>query len=98
VDGNLSLVEGSRAVSAHDLEKSTLQKVTAKLPSISEFRPGRPDIGSLIEAAATKGGNSDDRVIVGACGPSDLIRTIRIAVNDDIRDDGLSVTLYTEVS
>lgn len=91
-------VEPSLTVTANDLEKSALQNFAAKPPSVNETRPGRPDIGNLIKVAATSCGNSDDRVIVGACGPSDLMHTIRNAVNNDIRDDGPSITLYTEVS
>ncbi|KAJ5793295.1 uncharacterized protein N7503_009273 [Penicillium pulvis] len=96
VNGDVASAEPSLTVSANDLEKSALQTFTPKLPSVNEIRSGRPDIGNLIEAAATSGGNLDDRVIVGACGPSDLMSTIRNAVNNDIRDDGVSITLYTE--
>lgn len=95
---DLAPVEPSLGISANDLEKSTLQTFAAKPPSVNEIRPGRPDISNLIEAVATSGGNSDDRVIVGACGPSDLMSTIRNAVNNDTRDNRLSITLYTEVS
>ncbi|KAJ6011583.1 hypothetical protein N7451_002995 [Penicillium sp. IBT 35674x] len=95
-NGDVAAVEPSLPVSANDLEKSTLQTYTAKPPSVNEIRLGRPDIGHLIEAAATSSGNLDERVIVGACGPSDLMSTIRNAVNNDIRDDRLSITLYTE--
>lgn len=91
-------VTPSPAVSANDLEKTALEMFAAKPPSVNETRPGRPDIGNLIGAAATSGGKSDDRIIVGACGPSDLTSTIRHSVNNDIRDDGPSITLYTEVS
>lgn len=98
VNGDVAPVESSLTFSVNDLEKSALQTFTAKPPSVNEIRPGRPDISNLIEAAATSGGNLDDRVIVGACGPSDIMSTIRNAVNNDVRDDGVSITLYTEVS
>lgn len=98
VNEGVAPVEPSLTGSVNDLEKSALQTFTAKPPSVNEIRPGRPDIGNLIEAAATSGGKLDDRVIVGACGPSDLMSSIRNAVNNDVRDDGVSITLYTEVS
>ncbi|KAJ5541759.1 FAD-binding 8 [Penicillium frequentans] len=96
VNGDVATLEPSITVLASDLEKSALQTFTAKPPSVNEIRAGRPDISNLIEAAATSGDNLDDRVIVGACGPSDLMSTIRNAVNNEIRDDGVSITLYTE--
>lgn len=55
-------------------------------------------MGNLIAAAATGSGNLDDRVIVGACGPSELMSTTREAVNNELLNGGPSITLYTEVS
>jgi hypothetical protein len=82
----------------NDLEKGTLEMATSSPLSINKIRPGRPDIGKLIAAAVGSSSSIDDRIIVGACGPSELMSTIREAVFSDLYNDGPSLTLYTEVS
>lgn len=82
----------------NDLEKGALEIATGSPLSINEIRPGRPDIPKLIAAAVASSSNIDERIIVGACGPSELMSTIREAVFSDLYDDGPSITLYTEVS
>lgn len=64
----------------------------------NKVRPGRPDIGNLIAAAASSAGKPDDHIIVGACGPEGLIDETRRAVVWGLHDDCPSITLYTEVS
>jgi hypothetical protein len=71
---------------------------TGSPSSINEIRSGRPDIGKLIAAAVASSSSIDDRIIVGACGPSELMSSIREAVYSDLYNDGPSLTLYTEVS
>lgn len=82
----------------NDLEKGALEMATGSPLSINEIRPGRPDIGKIIAAAVGSSSSIDDRIIVGACGPSELMSTIREAVFSDLYNDGPSLTLYTEVS
>jgi hypothetical protein len=82
----------------NDLEKGALEMATSSPLSINVIRPGRPDIGKLIAAAVASSSSIDDRIIVGACGPSELMSTIREAVFSDLYNDGPSLTLYTEVS
>ncbi|KAJ6013726.1 hypothetical protein N7540_008317 [Penicillium herquei] len=80
----------------HDLEKGALEKSTILQASLNDIRPGRPDIGKLIADAVVLNSSTEDRIIIGACGPSDLMSTIRQAVHSDIHNDGPSLTLYTE--
>ncbi|KAJ5952097.1 FAD-binding 8 [Penicillium vulpinum] len=82
--------------STNDPEKGGAQQSTDNISSsIHQILPGRPNIGNLIRTATTAS-NSDDRIIVGACGPSELLGTTRKAVNNELHNDGLSITLYTE--
>lgn len=95
---DITLTEPYSAVGTNDLEKGAMQKSTANiLSSIKVIRPGRPDIGNLIENIVTSNSNADGRVIVAACGPSELMSATRKAVHNDMYND-LSITLYTEVS
>ncbi|PYI00747.1 hypothetical protein BO78DRAFT_424196 [Aspergillus sclerotiicarbonarius CBS 121057] len=80
-----------------DLEKGPLHQFTAKdCFSTNEVRQGRPDISNFISAAADSGCKPDDRIIVGACGPKELMIATRNAVSDIMRKDGPAITLYTE--
>jgi hypothetical protein len=82
----------------NDLEKGGLQMTTASASSLNEIRPGRPDIGKLIAEAVAPRRSTDDRIILGTCGPSSLISTIRENVFSENYNHGPSLTLYTEVS
>ncbi|KXG47340.1 FAD-binding 8 [Penicillium griseofulvum] len=89
--------EDSPAFLTSDPEKGVSQDSTSNISSlVSGILPGRPNIGNLIAAAAAGSGTLDDRIIVGACGPSQLMSTTREAVNNELRNDGPSITLYTE--
>lgn len=89
----------SLVFSTNDPEKGVEQQPTDNISSsVNQMLPGRPNMGNLIAAAATGSGNLDDRVIVGACGPSELMSTTREAVNNELLNGGPSITLYTEVS
>ncbi|KAJ5921484.1 hypothetical protein N7466_009810 [Penicillium verhagenii] len=84
-------------IATNDLEKGHLSDSGINLYSSTNYiRPGRPDIASVINEAATSHGSPDDRVIVGACGPKELISTTRNAVNNDLRNERLAVTFYSE--
>lgn len=92
--------EPSPTFSTSDPEKGVGQQSTGNIysSSMNQILPGRPHIGNLIAAAAAGSGKSDDRIIVGACGPSELMSITRKAVNNELLNDGPSITLYTEVS
>ncbi|KAJ5817621.1 FAD-binding 8 [Penicillium robsamsonii] len=95
---DVTIIDESLAFSANDPEKSAGQQSTGNTPSINGILPGRPHVGNLIAAAAATSGSdtSDDRIIVGACGPSELLSMTRKAVTNELNNDGLSITLYTE--
>lgn len=82
-----------------DLEKGALQQSAAAMTFAgNEIQPGRPDINSLIENIVTSSCSAEDRIIIGACGPSDLMRTTRQAVNSGVLNAEWSIKLYSEVS
>ncbi|KAJ5049347.1 hypothetical protein NUH16_007865 [Penicillium rubens] len=94
---DIILTEPSPTVLARDPEKDAEQQPTGNISSsVNEILLGRPNIGNLIAAAAAGSAKLDDRVIVGACGPSQLLSTTRKAVNKELLNDGPSITLYTE--
>lgn len=96
---DIILTEPSSVFSTNDPEKGVAQESTDSISSsTNQILQGRPNIGNLIAAAAAGSGNLEDRIIVGACGPSELMSTTRKAVNDDLLKGGPSITLYTEVS
>ncbi|OQE32450.1 hypothetical protein PENFLA_c001G02010 [Penicillium flavigenum] len=91
------LKEPSPVILTSDPEKGAEQQPAGSISSsVNEILPGRPNIGNLIAAAAAGSAKLDDRVIVGACGPSQLLSTTRKAVNNELLKDGPSITLYTE--
>ncbi|QQK44079.1 FAD-binding 8 [Penicillium digitatum] len=94
---DIILTEPSSVFSTNDPEKGVAQESTDSISSsTNQILQGRPNIGNLIAAAAAGSGNLEDRIIVGACGPSELMSTTRKAVNDDLLKGGPSITLYTE--
>ncbi|CAG8179504.1 unnamed protein product [Penicillium nalgiovense] len=96
---NVILTGPSPTILTSDPEKGAEQQSTGNVSSsVKGILPGRPNIGNLIAAAAAGSTRLDDRVIVGACGPSRLMSTTRKAVNNELLNDGPSITLYTEVS
>ncbi|KAJ5177779.1 FAD-binding 8 [Penicillium coprophilum] len=90
--------EDSPAFSRDDPEKGVAQEATCDISSVNGILLGRPHIGNLIAAAAAGSGTSDDRIIVGACGPAELLGTTRKAVNNELYNDGPPITFYSEVS
>lgn len=93
------LTESSPAILTSDPEKGAEQQPTGNVSSsVKGILPGRPNIDNLIAAAAAGSARLDDRIIVGACGPSRLMSTTRKAVDNELLNDGPSITLYTEVS
>lgn len=100
VENNVVPATPSTLVSpVSDLEKGGFENTSVQTSSLlNEVRPGRPDIGNLIAAAASSAGKPDDRIIVGACGPEGLIDATQRAIVRGLHDDGPSITLYTEAS
>ncbi|OQE83086.1 hypothetical protein PENNAL_c0034G00560 [Penicillium nalgiovense] len=91
------LTESSPAILTSDPEKGAEQQPTGNVSSsVKGILPGRPNIDNLIAAAAAGSARLDDRIIVGACGPSRLMSTTRKAVDNELLNDGPSITLYTE--
>ncbi|KAI2725999.1 hypothetical protein CBS147332_2886 [Penicillium roqueforti] len=89
--------ESTVEFSTNDLEKRVEQQAIANISSpVNGIVARRPDIGKFIAAAASATENSDDRIIVGACGPSQLMSATREAVHSDLHHDGPLITLYTE--
>ncbi|KAJ5776867.1 hypothetical protein N7520_000113 [Penicillium odoratum] len=95
VDNVVATAPSLRHSQIHDPEKGALEKSTVPKSSVNEIRPGRPNVSQLLGDVFALS-NSDDRIIIGACGPSDLMATTRQAVHSDIHNDGPSLTLYTE--
>lgn len=58
-------------------------------------KAGRPDTATLIREAVS-GTPSDGRVLVAACGPAGLMRTVRDTTASLIRGDGPAVELHCE--
>jgi hypothetical protein len=84
-----------------DIEKGGPQYMNSN----DEFSPdkicsGRPDLNSLIagSVATVSKKSSDDRIIVGVCGPIAMTNATRQAVSSIARQDGPSITQYAEVS
>ncbi|KAJ5705861.1 hypothetical protein N7536_001550 [Penicillium majusculum] len=97
VKDNVVPAQPSLVFSTNDPEKGVEQQPTDNISSsVNQMLSGRPNMGNLIAAAATGSGNLDDRVIVGACGPSELMNTTREAVKNELLNGGPSITLYTE--
>ena len=81
-----------------DPEKGTSKVSTCSAFGIVGYNIGRPDINDVIATALLSGNTEDDQIIVGACGPSELLSQTRNAIHIASDDDGPSVKLYTEVS
>ncbi|CEJ56738.1 hypothetical protein PMG11_02936 [Penicillium brasilianum] len=90
--------EPPSAIILNGLEKGALKQSTTETSPVSVIQPGRPDISNLIEAIVDSKSGANDRVIIGACGPSELMSVTRKAVHKDRCNGGLSITLYTEVT
>ncbi|OQE45103.1 hypothetical protein PENCOP_c002G03822 [Penicillium coprophilum] len=88
--------EDSPAFPTDDPEKGIAQESTCSISSVNGILPGRPHIGNLIADAAVGSGTSDDRIIVGACGPAELLSTTRKAVNNELHNDRPPITFYSE--
>lgn len=71
---------------------------TSSALGIIRCHSGRPDMDDIISSSLLSGNTEDDRIIVGACGPSELMKQTRKAVRVSTLDEGPSVKLYTEVS
>lgn len=75
-----------------DLEKG----VSSWFESI-EIRERRPYIADLIDTAVASA-NLANRIIVGACGPGEMIDQTRKAISENMRERSPYISLYTEVS
>lgn len=64
---------------------------------IPDFRKGRPDIEQLVTDCLSRC-SVEDRVGVGACGPSDLLESTRKAVSRKEYDNGPSIIFHSEVN
>ena len=92
---------------AADLEKATAAADAAAAAAVSEanrsesqplrhsFSPGRPDAETVIRNAVSSTARSQ-RVLVVACGPPALMKTVRSATAKCITSDGPSVELHCE--
>ncbi|CAK7227140.1 hypothetical protein SEUCBS140593_006477 [Sporothrix eucalyptigena] len=90
---------------AADLEKATAAadaaaaiseiNVSESLPLRHSFSPGRPDAATVIRNAVSSTARSQ-RVLVAACGPPALMKTVRSATANCITSDGPSVELHCE--
>ena len=87
-----------------DMEKQREQHRAAadNLSNASETAPlrhavasGRPDTATLV-AAAIKSTSASQRVLVAACGPPSLMKTVRNTTARCIRGDGPGVELHCE--
>ncbi|PWY67073.1 hypothetical protein BO94DRAFT_590981 [Aspergillus sclerotioniger CBS 115572] len=97
VKGDITPPQPSPTSMDFDPEKGPFHQPIAKaLTSPNEIRQGRPDIDKLIATAVNTSGNTNDRIIVGACGPRELTAATRKAVTDILRNDGPAITIYTE--
>lgn len=56
---------------------------------------GRPDVANLITGVVAKASN-DERVLIAACGPRGLMKTVRSTAASSIRTKGPSVQLHCE--
>jgi hypothetical protein len=81
---------------AADPEKGTAYIVSTISDSTVETKPGRPDIPALMEELVDDA-DSTKQVIVGACGPEGLLKTVKGTASRCIRPDGPSFTMHTEV-
>ncbi|OJJ65795.1 hypothetical protein ASPBRDRAFT_60260 [Aspergillus brasiliensis CBS 101740] len=88
--------ELSSANNTNDPEHGVLKQSKGGESLVSVVLPGRPSIGNIIDAIVESSSTAHDRVIVGACGPSELTSVTRDSVHKHLCNDGLSMTLYTE--
>lgn len=79
-----------------DVEKGKGDNSQVPCPA-SNIRKGRPDIAHLVTDCLSHC-STEDRIGVGACGPSDLITTVRKTVSQKEYDRGPSITFHSEVS
>lgn len=80
-----------------DVEMISHEKQTLK--ETSSFHPvkkGRPDIARHMADCFSQC-RPEDRVGIGACGPSDMLEATRNILAKGIYDGGPSITLHTEV-
>jgi predicted ferric reductase len=79
-----------------DPEKSDLSaSAYGDIPSGLVLNPGRPNVSELIRNAIQAAGK-DERIIVSACGPHDLMNITRKTVAKEIGSCGKSVELHCE--
>jgi hypothetical protein len=102
--GNETLVSSTQtssvALGEKDMEKmETVEKVdaTAELKSIEGIPVsyGRPNIETLVREAIMSL-DKDKRVLVGACGPTGLVESVRNTVAECVSVEGPSVELHCE--
>ncbi len=82
----------TRTNSASD-EKALIERVHNLSPSI--LRSGRPDVEAQIREAI-QSTPKDKRVLVAACGPSSLMKSVRNTTAACISADGPSIELHLE--
>jgi hypothetical protein len=79
-----------------DIEKGQKENDKEAFPA-PEFRKGRPDIPYLLTECLSRC-SIEDRVGVGACGPSDLLDYVREGVSRKAYDHGPSIAFHYEVN
>ncbi|KAH7030765.1 ferric reductase NAD binding domain-containing protein [Microdochium trichocladiopsis] len=78
-----------------DIGPSDLPVPTLALPPSLPLLPGRPDVAAYIKATISSVEPSK-RVLVAACGPPLMLKTIRNAAAECVRGDGPSVEVHCE--
>lgn len=95
-----STADHSTVTSSNDPEKAELARHTSRgsstvSSSYGAIKAGRPDTATLIRDAVSST-PSNARVLVAACGPAGLMRTVRDTTASLIRGDGPGVELHCE--
>jgi len=93
----LSTQTSSVALGEKDVEKMRMTDATAELECIEAIpiSYGRPNIEALVRDAIMSM-DKDKRILVGACGPTGLVESVRNTVAECIRVEGPSVELHCE--
>ncbi|KAH8802841.1 ferric reductase NAD binding domain-containing protein [Xylogone sp. PMI_703] len=78
-----------------DIEKAHIDVQSVPISSQLHIHPGRPNIQSLIRNIVQQS-TPQERIIVAACGPGSLTKTVREAAAECISASGPSIELHCE--
>ncbi|CZT52732.1 related to ferric-chelate reductase [Rhynchosporium secalis] len=73
---------------------STPQGATKSVIPVAVL-PGRPDIDGIIRHLVAKSGD-EERIVIAACGPDELMRSVRRTATNSIKAKGPSIELHCE--